>query len=39
MQTKHELLQKIIKGALSGMRQFLATETTLKMMENASISP
>ena len=27
--------EKIIKGALSGLRQFLATECTLKMMKNA----
>ena len=25
---------KIFKGALSGLRQFLATESTLKMMKN-----
>ena len=30
---------KFIKGALSGLRPFLATETTLKMMKNAFISP
>ena len=26
---------KIVKGALSGLRQFLATESPLKMMKNA----
>ena len=28
-------LSFVIKGALSGLRQFLATENTLKMMKNA----
>ena len=28
-------VKNIIKGALSGQRQFLATESSLKMMKNA----
>ena len=29
---------EILKGALSGLRQFLATKSPLKMMKNASFS-
>ena len=28
-------LTSLLKGALSGLRQFLATESSLKMMKNA----
>ena len=31
--------QNLIKGALSGLRQFLAIESPLKMMKNTFISP
>ena len=30
----HQVFWEIIKGALSGLRQFLATESSLKMMKN-----
>ena len=30
-----KIAYKLIKGALSGLRQFLATESSLKMMQNA----
>ena len=29
------VLQKVVEGSLLGMRQFLTTENTLKMMKNA----
>ena len=32
---KHKTLKDEIKGALSGLRQFLTTKTPLKMMKNA----
>ena len=32
--TKCESKKKSIKGAISGLRQFLATESPLKMMKN-----
>ena len=35
MLTKPENFKERLKGALSGLRQFLATESPLKMMENA----
>ena len=31
----HQFDRSIIKGTLSGLRQFLATENPLKMMKNA----
>ena len=34
-----EFLVELIKGALSGLRQFLATESPLKVMKNAFYSP
>ena len=33
------LIDLTIKGALSGLGQFLATESPLKMMKNTFISP
>ena len=35
MLTKPENFKERLKGALSGLRQFLATESPLKMMRNA----
>ena len=34
MQALRSPLERILKGALSGLRQFLATESPLKMMKN-----
>ena len=35
----YNLLSQNLNGALSGLRQFLAAESPLKMMKNAFISP